>query len=226
MSRRIPCPCRKGPRCATRPSGGSCNRQRLHAQARRGAADSRYSSGTSGYTDHSDLSIVSFRFVLRRRNCTDSRGTTSHRETALPYRSAGCGARYDWRTGLVHAGQFNVISKRLCLTRYGSIRFKRLQSRVIAVGGIVILAFAGSSAYDAWRSYRYSLAATNREITNVADALASQTAGTLQAVAQGNQLYGSRGSAYLAFVGRLQNHGFPTDPATQATGFRLLPRWD
>src|SRR5271157_6132923 len=27
-------------------------------------------------------------------------------------------------------------------------------------------------------------------------------------------------------VGRLQNHGFPTDPATQATGLRLLPRWD
>src|ERR1019366_8807342 len=27
-------------------------------------------------------------------------------------------------------------------------------------------------------------------------------------------------------VGRLQNHGFPTDPATPATGLRLLPRWD
>ena len=27
-------------------------------------------------------------------------------------------------------------------------------------------------------------------------------------------------------VGRLQNHGLPTDPATQATGLRLLPRWD
>ncbi len=109
----------------------------------------------------------------------------------------------------------------------------------MVLGVLVILAFVGSSAYDAWRSYRYSLAATEREITNVATALAEQTAWTLQAVdlllidtarwyrsdsagipperlnavlqdrtagvqqvrqimivdAQGNQRYGSRGSA-------------------------------
>jgi PAS domain S-box-containing protein len=121
----------------------------------------------------------------------------------------------------------------------GLIRFKRLRLGVMLLGALVILAFAGSSAYDAWRSYHYSLAATDREITNIASAVAEQTAWTLQAVdlllldtarwyrsnsheipperlnsvledrtagvqqvrqvmivdAQGNQRYGSRGSA-------------------------------
>jgi PAS domain S-box-containing protein len=47
---------------------------------------------------------------------------------------------------------------------------------------VVILAFAGSSAYDAWRSHRYALIATDREIGNIAKALAEQTAWTLQTV--------------------------------------------
>jgi PAS domain S-box-containing protein len=64
----------------------------------------------------------------------------------------------------------------------GSTRFKRLRLGVVFLGILVILAFAGSSAYDAWRSYRYSLAATDREIANTARALAEQTAWTLQAV--------------------------------------------
>src|SRR5271169_4157886 len=36
----------------------------------------------------------------------------------------------------------------------------------------------------------------------------------------------TRRHPYNGVVGRLQNYGFPTDPATQATGLRLLPRWD
>jgi PAS domain S-box-containing protein len=64
----------------------------------------------------------------------------------------------------------------------GLIRFKRLRLGVMLLGALVILAFAGSSAYDAWRSYHYSLAATDREITNIASAVAEQTAWTLQAV--------------------------------------------
>src|SRR5580692_9368232 len=64
----------------------------------------------------------------------------------------------------------------------GSIRFKRLRLGVLVLGVLVILAFALSSAYDAWRSYRYALAATDREINNMANALAEQTAWTLQAV--------------------------------------------
>jgi PAS domain S-box-containing protein len=64
----------------------------------------------------------------------------------------------------------------------GSIRFKRLRLGVVVFGILVILAFAGSSAYDAASSYRHTLAATDREIGNVANALAEQTSSTLQAV--------------------------------------------
>ncbi|MEA3109638.1 MAG: hypothetical protein QOI88_4243 [Gammaproteobacteria bacterium] len=68
------------------------------------------------------------------------------------------------------------------VTAAGSIRFKRLRLRVVVLGVLVILAFAGSSAYDAWRSYGNTLAATNREIGNVATALAEQTAWTFQGI--------------------------------------------
>lgn len=64
----------------------------------------------------------------------------------------------------------------------GAIRFKRLQIGVVVIGVLVILAFAGSSAYDAWRSYRYSVAAIERELGNVANALAEQTVWSLEAV--------------------------------------------
>jgi hypothetical protein len=48
-----------------------------------------------------------------------------------------------------------------------------------ARGILVLLAFAGTSAYHLWRSYRNSVTATRREISNVASALAQQTARTL-----------------------------------------------
>jgi signal transduction histidine kinase/CheY-like chemotaxis protein len=64
----------------------------------------------------------------------------------------------------------------------GTNRFKRLRLRIVVLGVLVILAFAGSSAYDAWRSYGNTLAATNREIGNVATALAEQTAWTFQGI--------------------------------------------
>jgi signal transduction histidine kinase/ActR/RegA family two-component response regulator len=64
----------------------------------------------------------------------------------------------------------------------GIQRFKRLQLGVGAAGVFVILAVTGSSAYDAWRSYRYAVTATQREIGNVADALAEQTVWNLEAV--------------------------------------------
>jgi PAS domain S-box-containing protein len=63
-----------------------------------------------------------------------------------------------------------------------TIRFKRLQIAVALAGMVVIFAFAASSAYDAWRSHRYAVAGTGREIGNVANALAEQTAWSLQAV--------------------------------------------
>src|SRR5580692_9089331 len=64
----------------------------------------------------------------------------------------------------------------------GANRFRRLRLRIVVLGMLVILAFAGSSAYDAWRSYGNALAATNREIGNVATALAEQTAWTFQGI--------------------------------------------
>jgi PAS domain S-box-containing protein len=68
------------------------------------------------------------------------------------------------------------------LPNTGSTRFKRLRLGVVGLGILAILAFALSSAYDAWRSYRYALTATDREISNMANALAEQTGWTLQAV--------------------------------------------
>src|SRR5579863_778252 len=62
------------------------------------------------------------------------------------------------------------------------LRFKRLRLRIVILGVLVVIAFAGSSAYDAWRSYRSTLAATHREITNVATALAEQTAWAFEGV--------------------------------------------
>src|SRR6202165_2971403 len=67
-------------------------------------------------------------------------------------------------------------------SRTRSIRFKRLRLGAIALGVLVILAFAGSSAYDAWRAYHNSLVATDRELGNVARALAEQTAWTWQGI--------------------------------------------
>ena len=63
-----------------------------------------------------------------------------------------------------------------------SIRLKRLRLGAVVLGVLVILAFAGSSAYDAWRAYHNTLAATDRELGNVAKALAEQTAWTWQGI--------------------------------------------
>jgi PAS domain S-box-containing protein len=62
------------------------------------------------------------------------------------------------------------------------IRFRRLRLGIVVLGLLVIFAFAASSAYDAWRAYRNSLAATDREISNVAKALAEQTAWSWQGI--------------------------------------------
>src|ERR1700732_4230685 len=66
--------------------------------------------------------------------------------------------------------------------RSRSIRFRRLRLGAVVLGVLVILAFAGSSAYDAWRAYHNSIVATDRELGNVARALAEQTAWTWQGI--------------------------------------------
>ncbi|HEY0232297.1 MAG TPA: ATP-binding protein [Dokdonella sp.] len=63
-----------------------------------------------------------------------------------------------------------------------SSRSARLRRRVVVLGTLVIVALIGSSAYDVWLSYRHALLATDREIGNVANALAEQTSWTWQTV--------------------------------------------
>ncbi len=66
----------------------------------------------------------------------------------------------------------------------------RYDSSALATPGDVRWSVSSSTArrdhatpvYDAWRSYRYAVAATDRELGNTANALAEQTAWTLQAV--------------------------------------------
>src|ERR1700729_1907445 len=57
-------------------------------------------------------------------------------------------------------------------------RFRRLRLGAIVLGVLVILAFACSSAYDAWRAYRNARVATDRELDSRAKALFEQTAWT------------------------------------------------
>ena len=64
----------------------------------------------------------------------------------------------------------------------GARRFWRLRLLVMLLGIFVLLAFAAAAAYDVWRSYRHTVTATNREISNLAHALSEQTAWTWQAV--------------------------------------------
>ena len=59
-------------------------------------------------------------------------------------------------------------------------RAARLRFWIVIIGVVVIAAFAGSSAYDTWRSYNVVVSATNRELGNLAKALANQTEDTLQ----------------------------------------------
>jgi hypothetical protein len=61
-------------------------------------------------------------------------------------------------------------------------RYQRLRWAILAVGILVILAFAASSCYDGWRAYQNALSATDREIDNESKTLAEQTAWTFQAV--------------------------------------------
>jgi signal transduction histidine kinase/CheY-like chemotaxis protein len=52
----------------------------------------------------------------------------------------------------------------------------RLRGALILLGPIIIAAFAVSSVYDGWRAYRHVVISTNREVANLASALAEQTA--------------------------------------------------
>jgi PAS domain S-box-containing protein len=59
-------------------------------------------------------------------------------------------------------------------------RTARLRLWIVIIGILVIAAIAGSSAHDAWQAHNNAIAATNRELGNLAKVLAEQTADTLQ----------------------------------------------
>src|SRR5258706_9408913 len=57
-----------------------------------------------------------------------------------------------------------------------------LRRHLGAAGALLIVAFAASSVYDVWRSYRQTFDATTRELTTLSRALAEQAARGFQAV--------------------------------------------
>jgi PAS domain S-box-containing protein len=64
----------------------------------------------------------------------------------------------------------------------GSFRLRRLRLAALWFGVLIILAIALSSVYGAWQARRYAIAANERELSNLAGALADETAWTLEAV--------------------------------------------
>jgi signal transduction histidine kinase len=59
---------------------------------------------------------------------------------------------------------------------------QRLRQRIVAAGIVLVAAFAGSAVYDGWRLHQQIMFATERELGNLAKALAEQGARNLQAV--------------------------------------------
>jgi signal transduction histidine kinase/ActR/RegA family two-component response regulator len=62
-----------------------------------------------------------------------------------------------------------------------SVRYTSVRRRVIALGILVLVGFAGSSFFGLWRAYRQSVDAVDRELGNLAHALSEQTAWTSEA---------------------------------------------
>jgi signal transduction histidine kinase/ActR/RegA family two-component response regulator len=62
-----------------------------------------------------------------------------------------------------------------------SVRYTSIRRRVVALGLLVLVGFAGSSFLGLWRTYRQSVGAIDRELGNLARALSEQTAWTSEA---------------------------------------------
>ncbi|MGO8973612.1 MAG: ATP-binding protein [Steroidobacteraceae bacterium] len=82
----------------------------------------------------------------------------------------------------MHTGHSMSAAGKHASPKADTTRFTRLQIGVAVLGVLIIAAFGGSTAYDAYRSYRHAVVAIDREINNVANALAEQTAWSLQSV--------------------------------------------
>jgi PAS domain S-box-containing protein len=61
-------------------------------------------------------------------------------------------------------------------------RTASLRRWIVGIGVVAMATIAGSSAYDAWRSYRQTITDTHRELANVGKALAEQLEISLQAI--------------------------------------------
>ena len=59
-------------------------------------------------------------------------------------------------------------------------RAARLRFWLVTLGVLAIAAFAGTTAYDSWLSYHYAVSRNNRELDNLAKALAEEAEDTLQ----------------------------------------------
>lgn len=59
---------------------------------------------------------------------------------------------------------------------------RRLRNRIVAGGVLLVAAFVGSAGYDGWRLHQQVMAANERELGNLAKALAGEGARNLQAV--------------------------------------------
>src|SRR5882724_11019013 len=180
--RRLSCSPGHGARRTGSRGCGSRDRQYIHAQTHGHTTRRRDPRGASRNAPHCDFGSVSRRPFDCRHHRADSRGGPGHREATDPRCAARRRWRHYWSGDLItgtRMSEFNDSTAKAA----GSNRFKRLRLRIVVLGMLVILAFAGSSAYDAWRSYGNALAATNREIGNVATALAEQPAWTFQGIA-------------------------------------------
>jgi len=68
------------------------------------------------------------------------------------------------------------------VARGEAMRSARLRRWVIIIGVVAIVANAAAATYDAWRSYRQLMRDATRELSNVAQILASQLEGSLRTV--------------------------------------------
>ena len=59
---------------------------------------------------------------------------------------------------------------------------QKLRHRILAVGALLVVAFTGSAVFDSWRLHQQIVAATHRELGNLARALAEEADSSLQSV--------------------------------------------
>ncbi len=92
---------------------------------------------------------------------------------------------------------------------------QRLRQRIVAGGLALVAAFAGSSAWDGWRLHQQVLSANERELGNLATALAGEADRNLQAV---DVLLRDTASWYEAFAARADGAAMTEALSSRAVG--------